>query len=104
MPGKLRSWLLRIGIVAVLAVGGCLLGLRLAGPIDRETALGTVSLRVDASAQGQVDAATASIRGVLLDTRVRAARARTLGAAVDILLAAGDLEHVERHRHRQGRD
>ena len=56
MPGKLRSWLLRIGIVAVLAVGGCLLGLRLAGPIDRETALGTVSLRVDASAQGQVDA------------------------------------------------
>ena len=43
-------------------------------------------------AQGQVDVAAASIRGVLLDTRVRAARARMLAAAVEILLAAGDLE------------
>ena len=43
-------------------------------------------------AQGHVDAAAASIRGVLLDTRARAARARALAAAVDILLAAGDLE------------
>jgi DNA-binding CsgD family transcriptional regulator len=43
-------------------------------------------------AQGQIDAAAASIRAVLLDTRVRAARARMLAAAVDILLAAGDLE------------
>jgi DNA-binding CsgD family transcriptional regulator len=44
--------------------------------------------------QGQVDAAAASIRGVLLDTRVPAARARMLVAAVEILLAAGDLEHA----------
>jgi ATP/maltotriose-dependent transcriptional regulator MalT len=45
-------------------------------------------------AQGQVDAAAASIRSVLLDTRTQAARARMLAAAVDILLAAGDLEHA----------
>jgi len=45
-------------------------------------------------AQGQTDAAAASIRGVLLDTRVRAARARMLAAAVEILLAAGDLENA----------
>jgi DNA-binding CsgD family transcriptional regulator len=43
-------------------------------------------------AQGQVDAAAASIRGVLLDTRVHGARARMLAAAVEILLAAGELE------------
>ena len=43
-------------------------------------------------AQGQIDAAAASIRGVLLDTRDRATRARALIAAVEILLAAGDLE------------
>jgi DNA-binding CsgD family transcriptional regulator len=45
-------------------------------------------------AQGQVDAAAASIRGVLLDTHVRAARATMLAAAVEILLAAGDLENA----------
>jgi ATP/maltotriose-dependent transcriptional regulator MalT len=45
-------------------------------------------------AQGQIDAAAASIRSALLDTRARAARARTLAAAVEILLAAGDLEHA----------
>ena len=42
-------------------------------------------------AQGQIDAAAASIRGALLDTRARAARARMLAAAVEILLAADDL-------------
>jgi DNA-binding NarL/FixJ family response regulator len=42
-------------------------------------------------AQGQIDAAAASIRGVLLDTRTAAARARVLPAAVEILLAAGDV-------------
>ena len=45
-------------------------------------------------AQDQIDAAAASIRGVLLDTHVRAARARMLAAAIDILLAAGDLENA----------
>ena len=43
-------------------------------------------------AQGQVEAAAASIRGVLVETRARAARARALAAAVDILLAARDLD------------
>ena len=43
-------------------------------------------------AQGHIDAAASSIRSVLLDTRARAARARVLAAAVEILLAAGDLE------------
>ena len=51
-----RAWLLRALVVAALAVGGCLLGLRLAGPSVKDTALGTVSLRVDASWHGQVDA------------------------------------------------
>lgn len=45
-------------------------------------------------AQGEIDAAAASIRSVLLDTRTQAARARMLVAAVEILLAAGDLEHA----------
>ena len=45
-------------------------------------------------AQGQIDAAAASIRGVLLDTRLRPARARMLAAAVEILLAADDLENA----------
>jgi ATP/maltotriose-dependent transcriptional regulator MalT len=42
-------------------------------------------------AQGQIDTAAASIRSVLVDTRPRAARARMLAAAVEILLAAEDL-------------
>ena len=41
-------------------------------------------------AQGHTDAAAAAIRGVLLDTQARAARARMLAAAVEILLAADD--------------
>ncbi len=45
-------------------------------------------------AQGQTEVAAASIRGVLLDTRAPTARARMLGAAVEILLAAGDLENA----------
>jgi DNA-binding CsgD family transcriptional regulator len=45
-------------------------------------------------AQRQIDAAAAAIRGVLVDTRVRGARARMLAAAVEILLAARDLENA----------
>jgi len=45
-------------------------------------------------AQGRVDAAAASIRSLLLDTTTRAARARMLTAAVEILLAAGDLKNA----------
>ena len=44
--------------------------------------------------QGHVEAATAAIRNVLLDTRAQASRARILAAAVDILLTAGDLEQA----------
>ena len=40
--------------------------------------------------QGHADAAAAAIRGVLFDTQARAARARMLAAAVEILLAADD--------------
>jgi len=43
-------------------------------------------------AQGQIDAAAASLRGALLETRSREARAGMLSAAVEILLAAGELE------------
>ncbi len=42
-------------------------------------------------APGQIDAAAASIRSVLLDTTAPAARARMLPAAVEILLAANDV-------------
>ena len=42
-------------------------------------------------AQGQVDAAAASIRSVLRDTRSQISRARILPAAVEILLAADDV-------------
>lgn len=45
-------------------------------------------------AQGEIDTSAASIRAALLDTRAGAARAGMLAAAVDILIAAGDLEHA----------
>jgi DNA-binding CsgD family transcriptional regulator len=45
-------------------------------------------------AQGDVAAAAASVRGALLDTRTRTARARILAAAVEVLLAAGDPENA----------
>ena len=54
-------------------------------------------------AQGQIDAAAASIRGCC-STRAPAARARMLGAAVEILLAAGDLENARGCRCRVGGD
>src|SRR5262245_9318210 len=43
-------------------------------------------------AQSRNEAAAASIRSVLLDTRAASARARTLAAAVEIFLAVGDVE------------
>jgi DNA-binding CsgD family transcriptional regulator len=45
-------------------------------------------------AQGHIDAAAVSIRGVLADTRAPAARARVLDAAIEILLAANDLDNA----------
>jgi DNA-binding CsgD family transcriptional regulator/tetratricopeptide (TPR) repeat protein len=45
-------------------------------------------------AQGRIDAAAASIRNVLSEARTQAVRVRVLGAAVEILLAAGDLEQA----------
>jgi DNA-binding CsgD family transcriptional regulator len=49
-------------------------------------------LRLD---QGQIARAAAAIRSVLTDTRGKAARATALAAAVEILIAAGDLEHAQ---------
>jgi DNA-binding NarL/FixJ family response regulator len=46
-------------------------------------------------AQGEIDTSAASIRAVLLDTRVRGARANALAAAVDILIAARDLANAQ---------
>ena len=43
-------------------------------------------------AQGNIDAAAAAMRGVLLDTKAAPSRARMLAAAVDILLVAGALD------------
>jgi len=45
-------------------------------------------------AQGRIAEAAASIRSVLLDTRARAPRARVLAAAVEILLAAGEVDQA----------
>ena len=45
-------------------------------------------------AQGHIDAAAASIRGALVDTQARVSRARMLAAAIEVMLAARDLEHA----------
>ena len=45
-------------------------------------------------AQGQIDAAVASIRTVLAETQLRPARTRLLPAAVEILLTAGDIDNA----------
>jgi DNA-binding CsgD family transcriptional regulator len=45
-------------------------------------------------AQDRTADAAAAIRGVLLDTRLQAARARALAAAVEILLAAGEVDEA----------
>lgn len=49
-------WALRLLLAALLALAGMFLGLRLAGPVERETALGVVSLRVAPKLHGTVDA------------------------------------------------
>ncbi len=53
---RARLWLLRLALVGLLAVTGSLVGLRLAGPATRETALGTASVRVGPAWHGEVDA------------------------------------------------
>jgi predicted phosphodiesterase len=55
VPDVLR-WGLRCLAVIALAVVGMLVGLRLAGPTERETALGVVQLRVAPGLNGTVDA------------------------------------------------
>ena len=49
-------WTLRGLLVLLAAVAGLVLGLRLAGPAERDTALGVVSLRVSPALDGKVDA------------------------------------------------
>lgn len=56
MPRATARWTFRALLVALLAVAGMVLGLRLAGPAERETALGVVSLRVSPALDGKVDA------------------------------------------------
>jgi predicted phosphodiesterase len=51
-----RALALRALPLVVLALAGALLGLRLAGPLERDTRLGTVSLRVSPSWHGSVEA------------------------------------------------
>jgi predicted phosphodiesterase len=46
----------RLLLAALLAVAGIALGLRLAGPVEHDTALGVVSLRVAPTVHGTVDA------------------------------------------------
>jgi predicted phosphodiesterase len=53
---RAAAWAGRIVLWTALAVLGALTGLRLAGPIDQDTALGDIRLRIQASWHGQVDA------------------------------------------------
>ncbi len=53
---RAAGWAGRIVLWTLIAVLGALTGLRLAGPIDRDTALGDVRLRIQASWSGEVDA------------------------------------------------
>ena len=61
---------------------------RQASDLGRSPQPGLSLLRL---AQGQVDAAAAAVRRILAETTERVLRARLLGAAVEILLAAGDV-------------
>jgi predicted phosphodiesterase len=49
-------WIGRIALWSALALAGALLGLRVAGPIERETALGNVTLDVAPSWHGEINA------------------------------------------------
>jgi DNA-binding CsgD family transcriptional regulator/tetratricopeptide (TPR) repeat protein len=62
-----------------------------ANEYGRNPQLGLSLLRL---AQGQVESAAVAIRSVLLDTRAPHTRARVLPAAVEILVAARDLEQA----------
>lgn len=53
---QVAAWTARIALWALIALLGALTGLRLAGPIDRDTAIGDIRLRVQASWHGEVDA------------------------------------------------
>lgn len=55
VPDVLR-WTLKLLLVAALAVAGLLIGLRMAGPTERPTALGDVALRIAPALHGEVDA------------------------------------------------
>jgi predicted phosphodiesterase len=49
-------WTLRLLLASACALAGIVLGLRLAGPVEKSTALGTVALRVAPAIHGTVDA------------------------------------------------
>jgi hypothetical protein len=53
---KAAKWVATVLLWTLIAVTGALTGLRLAGPIDRSTAIGDIRLRIQASWHGQVDA------------------------------------------------
>lgn len=61
---------------------------RLANELGRTPQPGLAQLRL---AQGRLDTATAAIRGALEETRNQRKRSGVLAAAVEILLAAGDI-------------
>src|SRR6201999_2682351 len=50
------GWIGRIALWSALALAGALLGLRVAGPVERHTALGNVTLRVAPSWHGEINA------------------------------------------------
>src|SRR3954452_20372179 len=53
---KAAKWAATVLLWTVIAVLGALTGLRLAGPIDKSTAIADIRLRIQASWHGQVDA------------------------------------------------
>lgn len=52
----IAAWAGRVLVWTLIATLGALTGLRLAGPIDRDTAIGDIRLRIQASWHGEVDA------------------------------------------------
>src|SRR3954465_12611833 len=56
MARQIAGWVGRILLWSALALAGALLGLRVAGPMERHTALGNVTLRVAPSWHGEINA------------------------------------------------
>ena len=92
-------------LVAALAVGGVLLGLRVAGPTTERTPLGSVTLEVEPALHGEIDAyvpiADWGVRARAFDGPVRLrAEIRSVARGGVLRAATGDREVVDATRAR----